>query len=51
VSATAAGGQSGGGLGASVIAGLVILGLGLVGLTGAFLVTVGSRRRAGASGR
>jgi len=49
-SAASVGGQ-GGGLGAGVLAGLVILGLGLVGLTGGFLVTAGRRRRAGASKR
>lgn len=49
-SAASVGGQ-GGGLGSGVIAGLVILGLGLTGLTGGFVVTAGRRRRAGVSKR
>jgi hypothetical protein len=40
-----AGGQTGG-LSTSVVAGMAILGLGLAGLTGAFLVTAGRRRTA-----
>jgi hypothetical protein len=48
--AEARGAATGGGLGSGVVAGLAILALGLVGLTGGFLVTVGRRRTAGSSG-
>jgi hypothetical protein len=44
-SAAAVGGESGG-LSGGVIAGMAILGLGLVGLTGGALVATGRRRRA-----
>lgn len=43
VSASSAGEQSGG-LGLGVVAGLIVLGLGLSGLTGGLLMTTGRRR-------
>lgn len=45
--AEATGAGSGAGMGSGVVAGLAILGLGLAGLTGAFVVAVGRRRKAG----
>jgi len=45
--ASAAG--QGGGLGSSVLAGVAILGLGLAGLTGGFLVAAARRRRVAGS--
>jgi len=45
--AEATGAGAGGATQSSLVAGLAILGIGLAGLTGAFVVTVG-RRRAGA---
>jgi hypothetical protein len=45
-SAAAAGGQSGGGLGGTALAGIMVLGLGLAGITGGALVTASRRRRA-----
>jgi hypothetical protein len=47
--AALAGGQ-GGGPGTGVVAGLVILGLGLTGLTGGLLVTAGRRRHSARAG-
>jgi hypothetical protein len=47
--AEASGAGQGAGPGAGVVGGLVILGLGLAGLSGAFLVTAGRRRRAGST--
>jgi len=44
-SAAAAGGNSGG-LSGVVVAGIAVLGLGLVGITGGALATAGRRRRA-----
>jgi hypothetical protein len=49
--AEATSGASSGGLGASVVAGMLILGVGLAGLTGAFLYTAGRRRTAASATR
>jgi len=49
VAAKASAAGQGGGLGTGVVAGLAILGLGLAGLTGGFLVAAGRRRSAARS--